>query len=69
MADSFPQIKHVIVLALENRSFDHMLGGLAGVNGASPQWSNSDGQNAYAQTPLQSWWDPAARIVDPDPKH
>jgi phospholipase C len=69
MADPFPQIKHVILLALENRSFDHMLGGLPGVDGASAQWSNSDGQNDYAQTPLPNWRDPAARIVNPDPKH
>ncbi len=34
MADTLPEIKHVVLLMLENRSFDHMLGGLPGVNGA-----------------------------------
>jgi phospholipase C len=68
MADGFPQIRHVVLLMLENRSFDHLLGGLPGVDGATPGWSNSDGQRDYAQTPL-NWDDPAARTVDPDPKH
>ena len=26
MADQFPEIKHVVLLMLENRSFDHLLG-------------------------------------------
>jgi phospholipase C len=68
MADGFPQIRHVVVLMLENRSFDHMLGAVPGVNGVSANWTNSDGQNTYAQTAL-SWRDPLAREVKPDPKH
>jgi phospholipase C len=34
MADAFPEIRHIVLLLLENRSFDHMLGGLPGMNGA-----------------------------------
>ena len=33
-------IKHLVVLMLENRSFDHMLGFLPGVNGMDPSWTN-----------------------------
>jgi phospholipase C len=33
-------IKHLVVLMLENRSFDHMLGFLPGVNGLDPAWTN-----------------------------
>lgn len=69
MADPFPEIKHVVLLMLENRSFDHMLGGLPGVDGASPAWTNSDGQRAYAQMPIEHPEQDDARTVDPDPKH
>ena len=68
MADGFPQIRHVVVLMLENRSFDHLLGALPGVNGVSETWTNSDGQYAYTQTPV-NWWDAHARKVKPDPRH
>src|ERR1700730_8923460 len=33
-------IKHLVVLMLENRSFDHMLGFLPGVDGLDPNWTN-----------------------------
>jgi len=69
MADPFPEIKHVVLLILENRSFDHMLGGLPGVNGASAAWTNSDGQQSYAQAPIEHPDQDDARTVDPDPKH
>src|SRR5262249_25999387 len=69
MADSFPEIKHVVLLMLENRSFDHLLGGLPGVNGASAAWTNSDGQQSYVQTPIEHPDRDEARIVNPDPKH
>jgi phospholipase C len=69
MPDAFPEIKHVVLLILENRSFDHMLGGLPGVNGASAAWTNSDGQQSYAQTPIEHWEQDDTRTVDPDPKH
>jgi phospholipase C len=40
MADALPEIRHVVLLKLENRSFDHLLGGLPGVNGASAMWTS-----------------------------
>jgi phospholipase C len=69
MADTLPEIKHVVLLMLENRSFDHMLGGLPGVDGASAAWTNSDGERTYAQTPIEHWEQDDAHSVDPDPKH
>ncbi len=32
-------------------------------------WTNSDGQQSYAQTPIERWEQDDARTVDPDPKH
>jgi phospholipase C len=69
MADPLPEIKHVVLLMLENRSFDHLLGGLPGVNGAVATWTNSDGQQLYAQTPIEHPDTDDARTVSPDPKH
>jgi phospholipase C len=70
MADQFPEIRHVVVLLLENRSFDHMLGALPGVEGVSAAWTNSDGERDYAQVPIEN---PdvhdEARVVWPDPMH
>ena len=64
-------IEHVVVLMLENRSFDHLLGSmksvypvLAGIDPTSPG-VNYDGTTAYPQTPK-------ARFILPygvDPKH
>jgi phospholipase C len=69
MADTLPEIRHVVLLMLENRSFDHMLGGLPGVEGASATWTNSDGERSYAQTPIERSEQDDERSVDPDPKH
>jgi len=33
-------IKHLVVVMLENRSFDHLLGFLPGVDGLDPNWTN-----------------------------
>ncbi|HXD89789.1 MAG TPA: alkaline phosphatase family protein [Candidatus Binataceae bacterium] len=58
-------IKHVIVLMLENRSFDHLLGDQPGVNGidrAHPRSNSYDGRD-YLQAPG------AGRNVCPDPRH
>ncbi|WP_283150114.1 alkaline phosphatase family protein [Silvimonas soli] len=57
-------IRHVVVLMLENRSFDHMLGGLTGsipgLNGVSPNdpRTNVDAttNKAYAQTANAKLW-------------
>ncbi len=63
-------IRHVIVLALENRSFDHMLGALQAVKpeidgippGQPPRTNQHDGQIYPQQTG-------AARAVADDPRH
>jgi phospholipase C len=63
-------IKHVVVLALENRSFDHVLGGLSaaipgldGADGNNPRTNTDHQGNSYAQQPGASY---ALRY---DPKH
>jgi len=45
-------ISHIIVLMLENRSFDQMLGCMRGVDGVSADNSNEDADgNTYFQSP------------------
>ena len=64
-------IEHVIVLMLENRSFDHLLGGLSevieGLDGVpkenEPQRSNKTGGRSYIQGVG------ASRVINYDPKH
>jgi phospholipase C len=64
-------IKHVIVLMLENRSFDQMLGGLSrvitGLDGVAksgePQRSNKADRKTYKQE------EGASRAIKYDPKH
>jgi phospholipase C len=60
-------IKHVLVLILENRSFDHMLGdlkigGLDGIDSNKPNTNIFEGKE-YPQQ------EGAGRFVFPDPKH
>lgn len=69
MPNSDP-IKHVVILALENRSFDHMLGacqaakpGIDGIpTGGSPR-TNQMGGNTFAQG------SGSARVIVEDPRH
>jgi phospholipase C len=63
-------IKHVLILALENRSFDHMLGvcqavepDIDGIPTGGPPRANSYAGQAYRQA------SGAARIVVEDPQH
>lgn len=59
-------IRHVVVLMLENRSFDHLLGALSGVDGIDPSHVNRDPktpQIVYRQKPTRD------RTMDPDPPH
>ncbi len=59
-------IKRVVVLMLENRSFDHMLGDLSGVDGASTSHVNVDASGTvYAQTRRNNLVLP----LNLDPKH
>jgi phospholipase C len=63
-------INHVIVLMLENRSFDRMLGslravfpGLESLNPTAPHTNMDDRGQAFPQTPA------AQMVVQPDPMH
>lgn len=63
-------IEHILVLTLENRSFDHMLGAcqavkadIDGVLPGAPPRTNSYSGRAYPQV------DGAARIIADDPRH
>ena len=60
------QIQHVVVLMMENRSFDHLLGDLPGIDGASPSHSNRSRKsgNLYSQT-----GNPATYAEHEDPTH
>jgi phospholipase C len=70
-AASTDPFRHVVLLMLENRSFDHMLGALQqvvpdidGVPGGGAPRTNPDVAGApVAQLPV------AVGVVDPDPKH
>jgi phospholipase C len=62
------RVKHVIVLMLENRSFDHILGGLKiddlnGIVKNGPQRNVDVDGNSYEQQPG------ALRVLRYDPKH
>jgi phospholipase C len=52
--DNSPHIKHVVYLVLENRTFDQVLGGMPGVNGADPSRYNLNnaGERIY-QTEIE----------------
>ncbi len=70
ISQTLDSIEHIVVLILENRSFDHMLGccqqlypTLEGVNPTAPARTNSDGSTSYPQEPG------AARILSHDPRH
>lgn len=69
MTDNLGKIDHIVVLMMENRSFDHLLGYLRldgvlpGVDGLTGQESNSHGGTRYPVTPL-----PSTRFY-PDPCH
>src|SRR5882672_6514412 len=72
MPDPRDIVKHVVVLMLENRSFDHMLGymkaeipGLNGVDGT--ETSPEDPSNPVA--PAQVSGDAGYLDLDPDPSH
>jgi phospholipase C len=70
MAAGLDKLKHIVVLMLENRSFDHMLGSLKAVNpridGVSDPFSNPDTTGAPVKP------QPLAQFqgqLDPDPNH
>ena len=70
MSAGLDNLRHIVVLMMENRSFDHMLGYL------KPDWPNLDGLNGNETNPdsngqLQSVQPTAAPQgeLDPDPDH
>lgn len=72
MATGLDRLKHIVVLMMENRSFDHMLGSLKAINpridGLTGDETNPD--TTPAQTPVSV--KPLAEFqgqLDPDPDH
>src|SRR5437773_11894443 len=70
MSTGLDQLKHIVVLMMENRSFDHMLGSLKAVDsridGVTDQLSNTDTTGASAKA------QPLAELqgqLNPDPDH
>lgn len=70
MPTGLDNLKHIVVLMLENRSFDHMLGSLKAVDpridGITSQMSNEDDQGASVQPQLLADFQGQ---LDPDPDH
>lgn len=70
MAPGLDKLKHIVVLMMENRSFDHMLGSLKAVDqridGVTDQLSNPDTTGALVKPqPLAEF----QGQLDPDPDH
>jgi len=70
MPPGLDSLKHIVVLMMENRSFDHMLGSLTAVNpkidGITDQLSNPDTTGALVKPqPLADF----QGQLDPDPDH
>jgi phospholipase C len=70
MSAGLNALKHIVVLMMENRSFDHMLGGLkaenARINGLTGHETNLDNHNEPA--PVKSKAATRGQL-DPDPDH
>jgi len=70
MSPGLDALKHIVVLMMENRSFDHMLGSLKAVN---PQIDGVDGTQSNPDTQgNQVFVQPLAEFqsqLDPDPDH
>ena len=70
MPPGLDQLKHIVVLMMENRSFDHMLGSLSAVDpridGITTQLSNPDTTGAQIKPqPLANF----QGQLNPDPDH
>jgi phospholipase C len=72
MASGLDQLEHIVVLMMENRSFDHMLGSLKAVNpqidGLAGTESNPDTTPAGSSVLVQEQADFQGQL-DPDPDH
>ena len=70
MPDGLSKLRHVVVLMMENRSFDHMFGGLKGAHPALETWPNGytnpdkDGLEIAPQAKAEYQGQ-----LDPDPNH
>lgn len=65
----FSEIQHVVVLMMENRSFDHMLGWLPGANGRQAGLSYADKSGIFQPTyPLAPDFQ-GCGLADPDHSH
>jgi phospholipase C len=75
MAGYLDQIEHIVVLIMENRSFDHMLGyltleeGRADVDGLTGKEFNRYKGNKYAVFPLSKLADAKHTVFPADPNH
>ena len=65
---NYPRIEHLIVLMLENRSFDHMLGfaGIPGVDGLTGSESNPDTKGELVKVSTDARY---VGSLEPDPGH
>src|ERR1051326_5411943 len=70
MSTGLDNLKHLVVLMMENRSFDHMLGSLKAqdprINGLTGNESNLDTTNEPAKVQPQAKFQGQ---FDPDPEH
>ena len=67
--ESFAKIQHIVVLMLENRSFDHLFGKIPGLAGITGEEFNYDDPNAPQDAQKRVAW-PADRFDMPfDPPH
>ena len=70
MTEGLKNLKHIVVLMMENRSFDHMLGALKAenpaINGLTGTESNLDTDNEPAPVKAQAAYQGQ---LDPDPDH
>ena len=70
MSLGLDNLKHIVVLMMENRSFDHMLGALKSedprINGLTGSETNPDTKNEPARVQAQAEFQSQ---LDPDPNH
>src|SRR5450432_888579 len=70
MPTGLDQLEHIVVLMMENRSFDHMLGSLKAVDsridGVTDQMSNPDTTGASVKPQAKADFQGQ---LDPDPDH
>jgi len=72
MPPGLDNLRHIVVLMMENRSFDHMLGGLTAthpkIDGITPGLSNPDTSPAQNRVPAHPLADFQGQL-EPDPDH